>query len=231
MLYIFLFAFTIVIFLLFTQMIQNVQSYKEDFYLEKKDYTNIILLGDSILDNHLYVPKGKTVEDFLQRSLDNPYIKIYNFAEDNSTIEDVLNNQVKLIPDILNSSSTIIFLSIGGNDIINKFIIHSKMRNDDPTFVLQTLFIKYKNLLDTIHQKLKKTSLVLLDIYYPTNPLFHKYIPVLQKWNELLEKNITTNRIIPISKNVRESSDFTNNIEPSEKGGEKIAKSIFQELK
>jgi lysophospholipase L1-like esterase len=226
-LYIFLFAFIVLFYLLYI-CYNKKEGFFQDINEKEKDHDGkiIILLGDSILDNHLYVSSGISVEDYLKEKTSNK-AKIYNFAEDDSTIENVYK-QLDLIPQNLNTDNTIIFLSIGGNDIINNYIKHDRNPND--SIILQSLFTKYKTLVNFIQEKMNKSKIFLLDIYYPKNVLFQKYIPILHQWNSLLETNMIDYSIIPISKYVTEHKDFTYNIEPSKSGGEKIANVLMQYL-
>ena len=76
---------------------------------------NIILMGDSVLNNSNYVPEGKSVYDNLKTKLNN----VLNVAKDGATIND-LYLQLEKIPIELNSSETFIFISAGGNNILNK---------------------------------------------------------------------------------------------------------------
>jgi hypothetical protein len=70
-------------------------------------------------------------------------------------------------------------------------------------------------------------KIYILDIYYPSSIYFHSYVPYLKKWNILLENNNEHIPVIKISENLNKSNDFTDFIEPSESGGEKIVDSIL----
>jgi hypothetical protein len=91
------------------------------------------------------------------------------------------------------------------------------------------IFIAYKKLVKSIETKMNKAKIVLIDIYYPTSNQFSQYIPIVQSWNKMLEKYSREKSygLLQISKIVTSSDDFTLSIEPSEKGGEKIARSIL----
>ena len=69
---------------------------------------NIILMGDSVLNNSNYVPEGKSVYDNLKTKLNN----VLNLAKDGATIND-LYLQLDKIPIELNSPETFIFISAG----------------------------------------------------------------------------------------------------------------------
>ena len=76
---------------------------------------------------------------------------------------------------------------------------------------------------------MNKSKIVLIDIYYPTSNQFTQFHPIVKEWNKLIEKYANKNSfgLLQISKSVTSSDDFTLSIEPSEKGGEKIAHSIL----
>jgi hypothetical protein len=87
------------------------------------------------------------------------------------------------------------------------------------------LYIKYFSLFSQINYG----SIILLDIYYPTNIKFAQYKPILEEWNKLIADFASTNnlQVINISSILTDSTDFTLNIEPSETGGEKIVDNIL----
>jgi hypothetical protein len=181
---------------------------KESFSQNTHNTRTIILLGDSIIKNNSYVKNGKAVDEILKEKTNG---NSYCYAEDNSTIVDVYS-QVSSIPIELNKESTTIFLSSGGNDILN------------------VIFIAYKKLIKSIQTKMNKSKLVLIDIYYPVNIKYEQYKPILVEWNKLLTDFVSESdnlSIIKLSNELTDSTDFTLNIEPSDTGGEKIADQIL----
>jgi hypothetical protein len=196
---------------------------REPFDNSNKNDKTYILLGDSILKNNSYVKNGKGIDDILNEKT-NGNTKCY--AKDESTIVDIYS-QLDSIPSDLNKDSNIIFLSVGGNDILNNYADKEVSVKD--TKVLDPIFNAYKNLIKSIQTKMNDSKLVLLDIYYPTNIKLAQYKPILEEWNRLISDFASTNnlQVINISSNLIESTDFTLNIEPSESGGEKIASNIL----
>jgi len=188
----------------------------------------IVLLGDSILKNNSYVPDGKAVDNILEeRSLKNDKnIELYSLAENNSKIVDVYS-QINKIPLDINIKSTTIFLSSGGNDILSFYVDQHGDTSD--TGFLNTMLAAYKKLVKSIQTRMDLCQIVLLDIYYPTSNQFAQYKPILEKWNSLIADYARENSfgLLQISQVVTSNDDFTLGIEPSEKGGEKIAQSIF----
>lgn len=195
---------------------------REPFGNNKLDKT-YILLGDSIIKNNSYVKNGKGIDDILNEKT-NGNTRCY--AKNESTIVDVYS-QLDSIPIDLNKKTTTIFLSVGGNDILNNY--GDKEVSIKDTKVLGPIFNAYKTLIKSIQTKMNDSKLVLLDIYYPTNIKLAQYKPILQEWNKMITDFASINnlQVINISNILIESTDFTLNIEPSESGGEKIADNIL----
>ena len=78
---------------------------------------NILLLGDSIIDNRTYVLEGELeVTAHLKKLyLDEPDVSITNNAVDGDTMYDLKNNHLDT-PDVEEASHTVV--SIGGNDLL-----------------------------------------------------------------------------------------------------------------
>ena len=187
--------------------------------------STIILLGDSILKNNIYVEDGQSVEDYLSKKTE---ATIHCFAKDDSVIINVYTQLYKLHANATNSNTnatntntnatkTCIFLSIGGNDIL---------RGEE---TISRIFKQYIELVEKIQEDMPKTKIVLINLYYPTDEKYQKYYSSIQKWNELLEAYATDQQHIDVldaSIILTTSSDFTYDIEPSEIGGNKLANKI-----
>jgi hypothetical protein len=189
---------------------------EEEAFTTKQDKT-IILLGDSILKNNSYVKHGKAIEDLLKEKQPN----VYSFAKNSSSIVDIYE-QLNQIPTDFNLDSTVIFLSVGGNDILTNYV--DKETSVDNKVPLKPMFIAYKKLIKSIQTKMNLSKLVLITVYYPTNMKFNQYKPILQEWNKLIddyarEENL---EVVHIETMLVEPTDFTLSIEPSETGGVKI---------
>ena len=202
-------------------------SFIESFSSNKSSRA-IVLLGDSILKNNSYVPNGKAVDNILEeRSLKNDKnIELYSLAENNSKIVDVYS-QINKMPLSINNKSTTIFLSSGGNDILSFYVDQHGDTTD--TGFLNTMLAAYKKLVKSIQTRMDLCQIVLLDIYYPTSNQFAQYKPILEQWNSLIADYARENSfgLLQISQSVTSNDDFTLGIEPSEKGGEKIAQLIL----
>ena len=220
-LYIFILCFIIIVVSFYTQYndeLLNIESFLNS------NNNSIVLLGDSILKNNSYVKNGLSIEDILrEKKGDN----LHCLALNHSTVVDVYS-QIDNISLELNNENTIIFLSSGGNDILSQYVDKHDSDVSD-THVLNVIFIAYKKMVKSLQTKMNKAKIVLIDIYYPHSNQFSQYNPIVKEWNNLLEKYAREKSygLIQISKNVTASDDFTLSIEPSEKGGEKIAHSIL----
>ena len=179
---------------------------------------NIVLVGDSILNNANYVSPGLTVYDLIKSKHEN----VQMYAADNSAIKDVIK-QVENMPNKFNTKNTYIFVSAGGNDILN-LSIH---QDEEST---KNLFNMYLLLIKAIKQKFPNANIVALNIYYPPNPYYKIFYKTVEMWNNLLMKNKTIQgySVININKMLTSEDDFTRDIEPSDIGGEKIADAITE---
>jgi hypothetical protein len=177
---------------------------------------NIILMGDSVLNNSNYVPKGKSVYDNLKTKLDN----VLNVAEDGATIYE-LYLQLDKIPIELNRSETFIFISAGGNNILNK------QTNTDIT----QLFNSFMDFLNALRAKLSNVKINIMNLYLPANPRFQSYQKSIDKWNYLINQNSSKvgemYNVVDLNTLLTNYSDFVYDIEPSESGSEKIATIIY----
>jgi hypothetical protein len=197
-------------------------------FSSNKNSRAIVLLGDSILKNNSYVPDGKAVDNIIEERIlkNDKNIELYSLAENNSKIVDVYS-QINKIPLDINNKSTIIFLSSGGNDILSFYVDQNGDTTD--TGFLNTMLAAYKKLVKSIQTRMDLCQIVLLDVYYPTCNQFAQYKPILEQWNSLIATYARENSLglLQISQIVTSNDDFTLSIEPSEKGGEKIAQSIL----
>lgn len=186
---------------------------KKDSFTNKK---NIILLGDSVLNNSNYVNSGSSIESIL-KSMD-PSITLLSLAQDGSTIDDVFK-QLNQIPLHFNSSENYIFLSAGGNDILDA---------DFSQLNINTIFDKYSTLINTIVTKFPFINIISLTLYYPINIKYEKYKDIITIWNEKIKKLMGDT--ILLTNIIRSPEDIVNNIEPSFIGGQKIANAILQKI-
>lgn len=198
-------------------------SYKESFNSEKHIF---ILLGDSILKNDAYVSNGASLHYLLLERTNN---KTYCYALDDSKIIDVYK-QIDEIPYNFNNIKTTIFLSAGGNDILEKYVENSDRNSNISS--LEDIFTKYIELIKSIQTKLPNANIILLDIYYPDNEKYKQYHKIISDWNNMIydyareTKNKITS-VLKISNILTQTDDFTSDIEPSASGSQKIVDIIL----
>ena len=186
----------------------------------KNKADSIVLLGDSIFKNNNYVPPDQSIEDLLKNNIP---IQSIVLAEDNATIYNILQ-QYNEMPNAINTSSTYLYISIGGNDLLN-FYENNDVKDDTSFTIIWNLYTS------TILQLSKNTlcTIILTDIYFITDPDYSKYLPIIKKWNSNLYRFANKHRfkVFKISEILTQPKDFTNSIEPSSIGGEKMVNSFI----
>ena len=206
----------------------------KDINKKKGEKEIIILLGDSILKNNSYAKSGQSIEEIIYAQNKNSYC----YAVDYSLIDDI-QSQLNAIPTYLNTTDTFIFLSVGGNDILSHYEKENGNTNDNKNKnnnqILHRIFSSYKQVIHRIQSKMNKSKIVLLDIYYPepNNGKYKEYNNIIMTWNNMIYTyaNNPKNNIydvLKISNIMTEKDDFLHGIEPSTKGGEKIANAIIK---
>ena len=215
--YFYLYIFILSIFII---CVSYWNTYFEGFNSEKQTF---VLLGDSIFKNDHYVSDGKSVHQLLSEGTNGKTICL---AKDDTKIANIYD-QVNLIPEYLNSTTTTIFLSVGGNDILS-----NAQNNSNNTQFLSTVFDNYKLLVKFIQTQFPKANIVLCDIYYPNNSKYKQYYSIIGQWNIMVqtfardpENNIQG--VFKISSILAKPEDFIHEIEPSSVGSQKIVDAIL----
>ena len=183
---------------------------------------DVILIGDSILENSNYVNHNNTVG----ANIKNTHKKTLVLAKDESMVADI-KSQLKNIPEKLDNENTYIFLSVGGNDLLEIYKYQNKDINDFSH--VDNVFSNYKNLVNFIKKKYN-FNIVLLNIYFPKDDLYVKFHKIITKWNKKLLVFSKKNnfKFLDISKILYKKNHFTNGIEPSIIGSKILANSITQ---
>ena len=180
---------------------------------------NIVLMGDSIFANDIYVQRGESVGDQLQDKHGNVLV----VAQDNAIIED-LDYQFNKIPSNLDSKNTKIIVSVGGNDLLNQYI----MSDVSKTQHVDTIFNKYTSNLNNLRNN-SNCEFILSNIYYPRSPDYIRYYDIIELWNDKLGKYAKNNglKILNIDDTVDKKHYFTHDIEPSASGSSVIIDNIL----
>lgn len=180
---------------------------------------NIVLIGDSILNNSNYVNIDKSVFGILKTKTNN----VFNFAKDGATINDCYN-QLNNIPIELNKPETYIFISAGGNNILK-----NNIQLDEST--IKTLFNDYMDFIKAVRSKFSNAKLNILNLYLPANPRYQSYKSSIDQWNNLINQYSSKvgemYNVINLDTLLTTANDFVYDIEPSITGSQKIANIIY----
>lgn len=194
-------------------------AYSKSFKEGLTNNNHVILMGDSILNNSNYVPSGSSVLDNLKTKISN----ILNTAKDGATIND-LYGQLDNISVELNTTETYIFISAGGNDILNKT---NKLTSTDIT----QLFNTYMAFLKALKAKLPSVKINIMNLYLPANPRYQSYKGSIDQWNQLITQYSTKigemYNVVDLNSLLTTPADFVYDIEPSETASKKIASLIY----
>jgi len=222
--YFYLYIFGLVVFIIGISYYNTINAslYTEQF--NNNSIKNYVLMGDSILNNVSYVPSGKNIEALLKKQA--PDDNVINLAKNDTTMTQIppqIDN-LRELDAKYNDSNTIIFLSVGGNDILATY-----ERNETPDFD-DMIKEKYKKLVDSIKIVAPEAKLYLLDLYFPRNKENQQFWPVITEWNNKLTTFALNNNasIFKVSSILTEPDDFTNKVEPSAIGGQKIVDAMLK---
>jgi lysophospholipase L1-like esterase len=190
---------------------------------------HIVLLGDSVFDNKAYVNGGLDVVAQVRRRIPDGWEATIR-AIDGSVVENVRKQTLDL-PD----GATHLVVSVGGNDaLLNADILRQKVASsaevlDRLADIASEFEYRYCEMLEGV-LSLNKPAAV-CTIYYPRIPEpFTQKIAVaaLATFNDVIIRRafLAGVPLIDLRLVCDEDSDYANEIEPSEKGGGKIASAI-----
>jgi len=192
------------------------------FKTSREGLTNndtIVLIGDSVLNNEKYVGANNSVLDVLKTKLTN----VNGFAKNGATIPECYY-QLDEVPSEMNKSNTHIFISAGGNDILNS-------RGQLDSTAITSLFDKYMVFIKSVKTKLPNAHITVLNMYLPSNSRYQTYKNSVDQWNQLLKDNTNKDglmyNIIDLNAMLNTPNDFVYEIEPSEEASQKIASAIY----
>jgi hypothetical protein len=192
---------------------------------------HIVLLGDSIFDNKSYIGNGLDVVAHLRNYLSGEG-KATLCAIDGSVVENVRQQTLDLPID-----TTHLLVSVGGNNaILNADVLQMKVSSSAEVFdrladMANTFELHYHEMLQTILSLNKPTAVC--TIYYPRIPEeFAQKITVtaLATFNDVIIRQafLAGVPLIDLRLVCNEDSDYANEIEPSNAGGAKIARTILR---
>jgi lysophospholipase L1-like esterase len=192
---------------------------------------HVVLLGDSILDNAAYVGGGPDVVQQLRQRLPHGWRATLG-ALDGSTIRDV-PRQLRLLP----ADATYLILSVGGNDALGSVDFLDAPAGSTAEALLGLTEIAdgfergYHAMLTEVLAQGLPTAIC--TIYYPRFPdatLQKIAVTALTVFNDCIIRLAFFHRIplLDLRFICTEEGDYANPIEPSARGGEKIAQAIVE---
>jgi lysophospholipase L1-like esterase len=198
------------------------------FSVGKEGLTNksdIIFIGDSMLDNSSYIENNTSVPDLMKEK----GVNLLNYAKDGATIHSCYS-QINSVVSVSNGScpeNSVFIVSAGGNDIVNE-----NRNNTITESFIQTLFTQYSAMVLSIRKKCPQSPIYLLNLYKPVKTKFAKLYPFIDQWNSLVDEFAKNNqfKVIPTNKLLTLDDDFVYEYEPSSTGGQKIVDAIYRSI-
>jgi len=195
---------------------------------------HIVLLGDSIFDNKAYVGNEPDVVSHLQTMIPQDW-QATSCAVDGDVVEQVSGKILKIPPD-----STHLFISAGGNNaIMNADILGLPANSAAEVFDALSnrtgdFEFHYREMLKTVLSRNLPTAVC--TIYYPNfpDPFMQKIATAaLSAFNDVIIRQAISFGLpfLDLRLICSEKTDYANEIEPSGKGGQKIAAKISELMK
>jgi hypothetical protein len=192
----------------------NTHSNAESFILPTQlphGMPHVIFLGDSVLNNSAFVPFDKTVKSQMFK-----YATVKSFAKNGAILADI-PFQISQLPVHIDGPQTTIFISIGGNNLLN---LHNTPNG------MNKLIKQHSNLVDRVSIYMPTSRIVVFNVYNPLDKRYSVYLNTIREWNRKLKLCVYNAKNIEhadISAVMTHSTDFVHSIEPSAIGGKKLA--------
>jgi lysophospholipase L1-like esterase len=191
--------------------------------------SHVVLLGDSILDNHAYVSPDPDVASQLRARL-GPRWKVTLLAVDGHVTSDVERRQLANVPH----DASHLVISVGGNDALGQAAILTERANSVAEAVgrladTRTSFARnYNQMIEAALRLAAPTAVcTVYDANYP-EPQRRLVTTALTVFNDVITRAAFRRGLplIDLRLICSEPADYANPIEPSAKGGDKIAASV-----
>jgi hypothetical protein len=191
--------------------------------------SHVVLLGDSIFDNKAYVGGGPDVIHQVREKLSAGWTATL-LAVDGSVTSDV-KGQLRRMP----ADATHVVVSVGGNDALGHTdILDARSRSTAETLeklaeIAADFEKRYATMLASVLAVKKPTAIC--TIYYPrfADPRLQRLtVTALTVFNDAILRRgfLAGLPILDLRLICNEDADYANAIEPSSRGGSKIAAAI-----
>jgi hypothetical protein len=191
---------------------------------------HIVLLGDSVFDNGVYVNGGPDVRQQLVSKLPVGW-KATLCAVDGSVVQNV-SSQLKELPQ----DATHLIVSVGGNNALGNINILNEQASSAAEVlnrlsdVADQFQLQYRQMLQEVLELGLPTAVC--SVYYPRlpEPLLQRIaVTALAVFNDIIILEAFRARVplLDLRLICNEASDYANEIEPSTAGGEKISTAIL----
>ena len=191
---------------------------------------HVALLGDSTIDNELYVEDGVPVAEHL-RSVIGAGHRVTMLAVDGHRAQDVLRDQLPR----LQRDTTHLVLSVGGNDALQYIDV---LRQPVGTVAegiaqlgrgVQDFEASYLELLDAVlAHDLPTTVCTIYNGDFPLDAERHVIRTAVRLFNDVIPQTAVTRSlpVIELRQVCSVPEDYYDPIEPNDRGGRKIAEAI-----
>ncbi|MCC2978024.1 GDSL-type esterase/lipase family protein [Sphingomonas sp. PL-96] len=190
---------------------------------------HVALLGDSIFDNRVYVAPAPDVGEQLRSQLGRDWT-VSLVAVDGHVASDVRDRQIARVPD----GTSHIVISVGGNDALGRASILNESARSVAEAVgrlaeAQARFAQsYGAMIDAVLTLGLPTAVcTIYDANYP-EPHRRLVVSALSLFNDAIMRVAFARGldVVDLRLICDDPADYANPIEPSARGGEKIAKAI-----
>jgi hypothetical protein len=196
--------------------------------------SHVVLLGDSIFDNGSYIPPGSPdVLEQVRAKLPDGW-KATMLALDGAVTTSVNSQLAKVPPD-----ATHLVLSIGGNDALGASGILQEKANSVAEVMTRIADVRaafgrsYGKMMDDVAKLRLPTALcTIYDARFPDPEEQRRVVAALCVFNDIITRQAFSRgcSLIDLRLICNEHDDYANPIEPSKKGGDKIASVIAKYL-
>ncbi|OWK27959.1 SGNH/GDSL hydrolase family protein [Sphingomonas mucosissima] len=191
--------------------------------------SHVVLLGDSIFDNRVYVSPEPDVRDQLQTRLGSDW-RVTLLATDGHVTADVRRRQLQRMP----KDATHLVISVGGNDALGHASILGERAGSVAEAVerlaqAQSSFAAvYSDMTDAVIQLgIPSAVCTIYDANYP-EPQRRLVVTALTLFNDVITRTAFSRGLplIDLRLICNDPADYANPIEPSAQGGDKIAAAV-----